>query len=211
MELITATAAIVLVNIFAWITPGPNMVAVIAATLGGGRKHGLATGAGLALAATIWATLAIAGAQSLFDLFPRAVLVLKLAGAAYLAWLGVKALVASRAKPTATATATATPRQLSHGFRTGLMVSLTNPKAALFFGSVMTAFVPADAPLWYLALIPPGCGALAIGLHAITATLFATRTAAALFTRFHGAISALFGVTFLTLAASITRDALHPR
>lgn len=61
MEYAVSIGAIILVSILAWITTGPNILAVISASVGSGHRHGLATGIGLSCGATVWAVLAVFG------------------------------------------------------------------------------------------------------------------------------------------------------
>ncbi|MBR9851932.1 MAG: LysE family transporter [Rhodobacteraceae bacterium] len=209
MELALSLGTIILVNVAAWLTLGPNMLAVITASLTLGRSHGFATGLGLACGALIWSICAVLGVAILFDLFPRAVIALKLAGAAYLVWLGLKSIRSAR-KPIDTlglpkSDGKGTRRSLKSGF----IVSMTNPKAALFFGSVMTAFIPSSAPNWFLALVVAVCGLLAVALHSITATVFSTSLAIRFFHGFQSAISYAFGAIFVGLGGSIAYAALR--
>jgi RhtB (resistance to homoserine/threonine) family protein len=210
MEYAVSIGAIIMVSILAWITPGPNMLAVISASLGSGRRHGLITGIGLSCGATIWAILAVFGIVVLFELFPTMVQILKLLGAAYLIWLGVKALRDSAKGMVSLQPDGDRKKSLSGAFKTGLLVSLTNPKAAFFFGSILTAFIPAHAPNWFLGAIVLLCFVLSICLHSITATIFSTATAMRTFSSFTRRISAAFGVLFigmgLTSAYALMRN-----
>ncbi|KQI67620.1 hypothetical protein AN189_13840 [Loktanella sp. 3ANDIMAR09] len=209
MGFVLSLGTIILVNVAAWITPGPNMLAVMTASLTLGRKHGLATGFGLACGALIWSIFAVLGVAILFDLFPRAVIALKLAGAAYLIWLGFKSINAARKQNDAMSLTEAPDRTIKQSFTSGFVVSMTNPKAALFFGSVMTAFIPTTASNWFLALVVFICGLLAVVLHSITATVFSTKIAMRVFHRFQTAISYTFGAIFVGLGGSIAYAALR--
>lgn len=209
MDLVVSFVNIVLVNVLAWITPGPNMFAVIAVSLQYGRRHGISTGLGLACGAFVWATFAILGVAILFQLFPRAVLTLKLAGAGYLIWLGLKSLKGGFDQSGGLDFKPTQVHRLRKSFFTGLTVSMTNPKAALFFGSVMTAFIPATAPGWYLGLIVVLCGLLAVAFHSVTATLFSARMAINLFERFRSLISLVFGAVFIAFGGSIVYAVLR--
>lgn len=209
MEFVAPIGTIILINIAAWIAPGPNMFAVMAASLTRGRRHGIATGVGLACAALIWSVLAVLGVAVLFDLFPNAVMTLKLAGAGYLAWLGFKSIKSARLQGKIETRSDAGKVALPYSFRVGFTVGITNPKAALFFGSVMTAFIPAGAPDWFLAIVVAICGLLAVFLHSITATLFSTQLAVRLFTRFRRTISYVFGAVFIALGGSIAYAAVR--
>jgi len=149
-DLFFSTGMIILVNILAWITPGPNMFAVIATSPEYGRRQGLATGLGLACGTFFWATFSVLGATILFDLFPTAVLALKLIGASYLIWLGFKSVKSSMKQNSIMNLEVMTRASDGKSIVRGFLISITNPKAALFLGSVMTALIPNAAPDWYL-------------------------------------------------------------
>lgn len=206
MEYLNTIGVILIVNLLGWITPGPNMLAVMSASLSHGRAQGLKLALGLSIGATLWAGLAVAGAATMFDLFPRAMLMLKLVGAGYLIWLGCKSLAAAARRQEVVVAAEPAP---GRGLRQGLIVSLTNPKAALFWGSVMTTAVPAGAPGWFLVLIVAFCGALAICLHSITATVFSTGQAMRVFSRAKRAITACFGMVFIALGGAVSWSVLR--
>ncbi|MGB7204756.1 MAG: LysE family transporter, partial [Anderseniella sp.] len=91
-EITLTLGTVVLINILSWLTPGPNMLAVISASINHGRRAGIMTGLGLNLGGFIWATAAVMGVAALFELFPHLVFAFKLLGATYLLWLGLKAL-----------------------------------------------------------------------------------------------------------------------
>ena len=168
---------IFLVNLAAWITPGPNMLAVIAAASAHGRGAGLRTGLGLAAGALVWASAAMLGAEALLRAFPDFALGLRLAGACWLAWIGFR-MLRGALRGGAEGTPDAPP---TRHFRAGLAVQMTNPKAALFFGSVLTAFVPPEAGAAMRVEVVLFCVAFAVAGHSITATLFSTPPARAVF------------------------------
>ncbi|MEX0320412.1 MAG: LysE family translocator [Ruegeria sp.] len=203
-----AILAFLVVNVLAWITPGPNMIAVISASLSGGLRAGLATAAGLALASVIWAALAVLGVSVLFELFPWAVQALRLAGAAYLLWLGVRSL-RSALQDTPLDAPDRAHLSGRKAFRRGLLVSMGNPKAALFYGSILTAFVPAHASAPVLTGVVVVCGVLAMLLHTITATLFSTPQAMAAFARGRRAIDALLGLILTGLGGVVIWSVLR--
>ena len=93
-DIAVSLATIALVNVLSWLTPGPNMLAVISASVSNGRRAGLMTGLGLNAGGLVWACMAVMGVTSLFELFPQFILWFKLAGAAYLLWLGFRAIQA---------------------------------------------------------------------------------------------------------------------
>ncbi|MEQ9334280.1 LysE family transporter [Thalassobaculum sp.] len=209
MDLLVILSSIVLANLIAWITPGPNMIAVMSASLTGGRRAGLLTGLGLSAGATVWAGLAVLGVATLFELFPNALLALRLAGAGYLLWLGFRSLRAALLDDTSGLVASVGSARTPRAFRTGLLVSLTNPKAALFFGSILTAFVPIDASPALLGGIVALCAVLAVTCHSVTATLFSAGRVIRAFERMRRTATALFGVVFAGLGLAVAWDSIR--
>lgn len=149
MEFIPVLAAIIAVTVAGWLSPGPSMVAVMSASLSQGRPDGVAVGIGITIGNLLWLILALSGATLLFALFPTTVLTLKLVGAAYLIWLGIKSLNSTGKAQSDLEISMISKGNLTASVKTGALVALTKPKAALFFGSVFATFVPADASMLF--------------------------------------------------------------
>ena len=126
-------------------SPGPNFV-IVTSTAVTQRRAGVMTGLGLAAASGTWAAIAIAGLSVLVTHVAWVHTALRLAGAAYLIWLGLKMVLTARTPLTAFAPAAASGW---HAAKKGYVVSLTNPKAVAFYGSVFALMVPAHAPAWF--------------------------------------------------------------
>ncbi len=205
--LFTTLAAL---QIAGWLTPGANLLAIIAASTGAGRRAGVLTAFGIAAGVTLWTILSVAGVALLFQLMPVAFLALKLAGAAYLLWLGFGAL--RRAWRGGTSALNAGHNRSSGwaAFRNGFVVLMLNPKAPLFFGSILTAFIPAGAPTWVLVGIVAEYAILSALLNTITALVFSTGPAVRWFGGAQRLISALFGVLFCALALIVLVGILAP-
>ncbi len=130
------------------LSPGPDFLLVMRNSLGPTAARGFGTVAGitLGLAAQMGAI-----ALGFAALPPPALRWLQFAGAAYLAWLGVRALSA-RAVPSETA-ADDHRADARSGFVDGLVCNLTNPKAFLFFVGLFAQVMPPQAGLaWRIAL-----------------------------------------------------------
>lgn len=119
------------------ITPGPGVTFIVTRTLERGRGAGLASVLGVALGNLGNGIGAAVGLALLFERMPAAFTVVKLAGAAYLAWLGVAALRTTKTEATAAAGPTSTGAIVRDGF----LVALLNPKTALFFAAFLPRFV----------------------------------------------------------------------
>jgi len=148
------------------ITPGPGVIFILTQTLGHGRKAGLASVGGIALGNLGNAAAASLGLAAVFAASSTAFFVVKIAGAAYLIFLGIKTLrTRSTLEPTARASRAA-PGRL---FRDGLLVALFNPKTALFFAALLPQFIdPHASPLWQSLLF----GAVFVAIAACTDTMY---------------------------------------
>lgn len=118
-------------------TPGPDTALTIRNTLMGGRRAGIFTALGVSSGQAVWTLATAAGIAALLAASEPAFLALKIAGAAYLLWLGLQAIVAAiggRARRLAVQA----PRRSA--YRQGLLSNLGNPKMAAFFPSLLPQF-----------------------------------------------------------------------
>lgn len=121
------------------VTPGPDTAMTIRGTLLGGRRAGVMTAFGVVTGQACWTVAASAGVTALLVASEPAFLALKLAGAAYLVYLGLQAL---RAAIRGTDRHEGVPRGLAarSAYRQGLISDLGNPKMAAFFTSLLPQF-----------------------------------------------------------------------
>jgi RhtB (resistance to homoserine/threonine) family protein len=135
------------------VTPGPDMLYVIARSVGEGRTAGIISSLGIAAGCLVH-TLAVAlGLAGLLEAVPVAFEVVKWLGAAYLVWLGVRALRKQRDsgdQPTMS--------EASRGaiFRQGMLTNVLNPKVALFFLAFLPQFVDPERGPVVLQLVSLG-------------------------------------------------------
>jgi threonine/homoserine/homoserine lactone efflux protein len=134
----TVLAAFGLASLVLAATPGPGVLYIVTRTLAQGRRAGLASVAGVALGNLGNAMAASLGLAALLALSSVAFTVLKFAGAAYLVWLGIRAL--RDAVAVAPATRFEAPRH-RRILRDGVVVALLNPKTALFFAAFLPQFI----------------------------------------------------------------------
>lgn len=130
-------------------TPGPDTVLTVRNTLAGGRRGGLATALGVVAGQLVWATATALGLVAVLLGSAALFHAVKLAGAAYLVVLGVRAIVAAlRDAPHGAAPR---PNTRAPGARRaavqGLLSNLGNPKMALFFAGVFPQFAPREHAL----------------------------------------------------------------
>jgi len=141
VEDVLAFAAVVAVIV---VLPGPDMALVLQNGLAGGRRSAVETALGINAGLLVWAVAAALGIAALLHASAPAFTALKLAGAAYLVWLGLRALAdAWRGSPPV---AYAGKRRRARPFRQGLLSNLLNPKVALVFTTLIPQFVDAGRP-----------------------------------------------------------------
>ncbi|MER6446239.1 threonine transporter RhtB [Streptomyces venezuelae] len=133
--LLGATGVLALLTL----VPGPDMAIVTKRAVTRGRGDGLATVAGIAVGLLIWGTLTVAGLAALLAASAEVYLVVKLAGAAYLCWLGVLALLRPGAEP---ADERPGGGRAGGAWRTGLVSNVLNPKIAVFYTGLLPALAP---------------------------------------------------------------------
>jgi threonine/homoserine/homoserine lactone efflux protein len=121
--------------------PGPSSFYVPARTLAGGWHEGLASTLGIAIGGLLHVVAGAIGVSALIMASPKAFLVVKLAGAVYLMWLGVKTIRAARGEVPKIALRGAGWRQ---AVRDGVAVEALNPKTAAFFLAFIPGFVELD-------------------------------------------------------------------
>ena len=144
LALFTATALAIAIS------PGPGIFYVAARTLAGGRSEGLASSFGTGLGGLVHVAAGAVGVSALVMASAEAFTLLKLAGAVYLVWLGIKAIREARRPFEATPVTTGTAR----AFREGIVVEALNPKTAAFFLAFLPQFVdPAAGPVWLQFLL----------------------------------------------------------
>lgn len=158
-------AAFVVASLVLAATPGPGVLYIVTRALAQGRRAGLASVAGVALGNFGNALGASLGLAALLAVSARAFDVVRFAGAAYLMFLGIRAL---RAAPLPRGLALPATLPVSHLLRDGFIVALLNPKTALFFAAFLPQFIDRAAPELHSVLF----GAAFVAIAACTDTAY---------------------------------------
>ena len=190
------------IHAVALISPGPDFAVVTRLAIVSGRATGLWAAAGVAVAIGVYVLICAFGLTLVFSTLPGLSFALSVVGAAYLAWLGIQCLRSQGTLPEA--------RADGHGGRavvTGFFTNLLNPKAMLYFGSILSQVLTPDlgladkATLWGLLV---GESFL---WFALVALLFSSpRVLAGLQSRLKW-FERLIGVALLALAAKVASAA----
>jgi threonine/homoserine/homoserine lactone efflux protein len=196
--------AFALATVVLAITPGPDMALQISRAVNYGRAHGLAVAAGAMSGILVHTMLVALGVSVLIVAAPVAFLMLKIAGAGYLVWLAVQALVHGGGIRLAQK-GPRTPSVLE-SYLTGVGINLLNPKVVLFFMTFLPQFVDRHDPFAPRKLVFLGLEFIAVSIPLAVATVLLAGALAELLTRNRAVQRALnwtFAAVFAGFAATI--------
>ncbi|WP_119458422.1 LysE family translocator [Rhodospirillaceae bacterium SYSU D60014] len=137
---LTSWVSLAAVCIAGAMSPGPSLAVVARHTLVNSRAHGMATALAHALGIGFYALLTSFGLAVVVAHNPTIYRALTIGGALYLAWLGIKALRSS-GEAAAFASADERPASIAAAARDGFLISILNPKIAVFFLALFSQFV----------------------------------------------------------------------
>lgn len=123
------------------VTPGPDMAVVTKNALAHGRRGVLLTTSGIALALVLWVTATAVGLSALLRTSSEVLFVLKIVGACYLAYLGIRTLIDSRREPGDLLSGAPVAPPAHAVFRQGFLSAISNPKLGVFFVTFLPQFV----------------------------------------------------------------------
>ena len=149
--------------------PGPAVLYIVARSASQGRRAGLVSVAGIHVGTLVHIAAAVLGLSALIVASASAFTAIKLAGAAYLVYLGITTLL--RRSAADDRTVASPPRRLRRVFTDGVVLNILNPKTAVFFLAFVPQFVDVDAGQTTLQVVVLGATFVAIGL--VTDGLFA--------------------------------------
>ena len=185
------------------VSPGPNFLLVSQLALSGKRRMGIQAGLGIAAGGSIWAILAMAGVAAILDHLAWLHTTIRLAGAAYLLWFGVRLLLSARHAGEAPPSLVTLPSTPFAAFRSGLLTNLTNPKAGAFWTSIFGSIYPPHAPAGLFVatalLVPCVSG----GWYVAMSLLFASEGVQRRYIRLRRPIDAACGAILVGLGISL--------
>ena len=129
----------VLSGILLNLTPGQDTFFILGNSLGAGRRAGVAAALGIAVGTVVHTSAAALGLSAILATSTTAFTFVKLAGAAYLIYIGVRALTARSPLPGTMTAQAATAARVA--FRRGVVTNVLNPKVALFFLAFLPQFI----------------------------------------------------------------------
>ncbi len=181
------------------LSPGPSFVVVARTAMAHGRKQGMKVALGMGLAGLTYALIAELGIGAIVKSNPIVFLSFKIAGSAYLAYLGVMMLRHAKETPIANAEGV----EPSSGFFQGLRTQLSNPKTVIVYASIFAALMPRSPEPWLLIALPVTIGIIESGWYVVVATLFATSRASSAYAQAKAPIDRVAGTVIILLAVSL--------
>ncbi len=136
-------------------SPGADTLLVVRNVLRGGRRDGMFTAIGICSGLYVHALLSALGVSVLLMHSTTAFTALKIAGACYLAWLGLQSLrSAARGATLPSGAAVATTQVPAlRSYREGFLTNLLNPKVIVFYLALLPQFIGADDPVFRKSLL----------------------------------------------------------
>lgn len=209
MEILTPVILIMSTLFLGAISPGPSFLLVARLSIGTSRHDGIAAALGMGVSGVILALLSLFGLHVLLTTIPTLYLVLKVLGGLYLIylayriWQGANKIVASGDEMFLS------QGQRKKSFTIGLATQVSNPKAAIVYGSVFAALLPPTIPLSLYLILPPAVFVMETGWYIFVSIVLSTSSPRqtylrfkAVFDRLAGGVMAGLGIKLITSAGN---------
>lgn len=202
MSAVATLSTVALVYLPAAVTPGPNFVLIAQTAAAGSRRAAVAIASGVVAAGALLASVAVFGLGTVLAENAWLGTTLRLLCGLYLAWLGIQ--LWRRADRPAAGTRAVDDGGWWVAFRRGVFSNVTNPKAAAFFGSVLTATLSPDEPA---AIRLAAIGVIVAGSavwHLSVALLFSSPAVQRRYDRAKPLLNRLIGALLVALGAFLS-------
>jgi len=192
-------------HVAAMMSPGANVLLVSQLAANDRARSAACAALGVTLGAGLWATCAVLGVHAVFQAYPALRLALQIAGGLYLLYVASRLWRSRDAAPNGRGNSVSR----SAAFRLGLLTNITNPKSALFFGSVFAASFPAaPSPLLQASAVTMVvCDALC--WHTMLAYMFSRERVRAAYSRVRGVANRVASIVMWVLGLSLLVAALR--
>ena len=171
----TAIASILAALLVGAMSPGPSFIMVARNAIGLSRRDGLATAVGMGIGGVCFSSLALVGLYSLLQSVEWLYAGLKVAGGTYLLYLAWRIWRGASAPLALSSDRSGENRDVRKSLWIGLSTQLSNPKTAVFYGSVFAALLPQQPPLWCYFILPPAVFTVETGWYTVVALGFSSQ------------------------------------
>ena len=191
-------------------SPGPSFVLVARTAVARSRRDGLAAALSMGAGAAIFTALVLLGLTAVLARVPLLYAGLKLLGGLWLLLLAWR-MWRGAAGPLALAGDGAAWRDAAAAFRAGLATQLTNPKTAVYYGSVFAALLPRHPPGWLVLALPPLVLVVEAGWYARVALVFSAGRPRAAYLRAKRWVDRAAGAVMGLLGSRLALEAIRAR
>ncbi|HSY29361.1 MAG TPA: LysE family transporter [Burkholderiaceae bacterium] len=157
------------------ISPGPSFVIVARNAIGLSRLDGLATAVGMGIGGVFFSGIALVGLYTVLAAIGWLYIGLKVAGGLYLIYLASKIWRGAATPIALTESQIGQQENFRKSFWLGLGTQLSNPKTAIWYGSIFAALLPQHPPLWCYFALPPLVFAVEAGWYTVVALGFSSK------------------------------------
>jgi RhtB (resistance to homoserine/threonine) family protein len=202
--------SVALAHLLAVASPGPDFAIVLKQSITHGRRTAIWTSLGVGTAILLHVTYSLLGLGLLIRSSVLWFNLVKYAGAAYIAWLGVQALrTKPRHNPSGVTGPVRPPPATRAAFLTGFLTNALNPKAMLFFISLFVLMVSPQTPRWVQAGYGVWMAGATMAWFCFVSVFFTKREVRNKFLRHGHWIDRALGVVFIAFAASLVFASLR--
>ncbi len=191
-------------------SPGPSFVLVARTAVARSRRDGLAAAFGMGAGAAVFAALVLLGLTAVLARVPTLYAGLKLLGGMWLLLLAWR-MWRGAAAPLALVGEGTGGRDAAAAFRAGLATQLTNPKTAVYYGSVFAALLPRHPPGWLVLALPPLVLMVEAGWYALVAIVFSAGRPRAAYLRAKPWVDRAAGAVMGLLGTRLALEAVRAR
>jgi threonine/homoserine/homoserine lactone efflux protein len=194
------------------LTPGPDFVVIVQYATSRSRRHGAMVAVGSSSSILLWATGSMLGLSVLLTRLSWLYEIVRLAGAAYLVYLGARTLWSTRraarrdSDTPAGVAAPALDTRLFRAWRVGFLTNAANPKAVAFFGSLFGALLPHDLSSGMRATVIAAIVAMPLCWYLTVAALFGSAPVARLYRRVRRWIDRVTATVLILLGGRLALD-----
>jgi threonine/homoserine/homoserine lactone efflux protein len=188
------------------VTPGPNFFNIAQLAASQSKRHGVVAALGVATGTVLWGLAGGLGIKSLFSAAPTLYLSFKIAGGAYLIYLGMQQFRRTPASLSSQGGAIDSARRtLLSVYGQGFLGNMTNPKSALFVATIFATAMPASVPPMLLALAVLTM-TLSFSWYCSVALLFSSRSVAGAYVRSRKWLDRFAGSCYLLFGAHLVAN-----
>ncbi len=193
MEITLSLASVLGAILIGAISPGPSFVLVARTAMAVSRVDGLYTAIGMGIGSVVFSSVVLLGLQALLVKIPVLYLTLKLVGGLYLIYIAVRIWRGAKEPIVIPGSVEEISRPAKKSFLLGLFTQLSNPKTAIFYGSIFAALLPMNLPLLAALVLPFLVFLVEAGWYTIVALALSSESLRAVYFRAKKYIDRLAG------------------